>query len=111
MYDCYANELYTISYAKRFVFESQTFFQTFQNFVYTLFIQIGRAKVLLLNKSRAKVLLLNMIFLMNAIKAINQILLIEPDVNYSSNALYSLFLNVCFNEQVVPCLEMIVNFQ
>ncbi len=51
MYDRYANELYTISYAKRFAFKSQTFSQTFQN-LFTSYVNllldllyIGRVKV------------------------------------------------------------------
>ncbi len=51
MYDRYANELYMISYAKRFAFKSQTFSQTFQN-LFTSYVNllldllyIGRVKV------------------------------------------------------------------
>lgn len=81
----YANELYTISYAKRFAFESQTFCQTFQN----LFTSYVNLLLDLLRIGRVKLLLLNIIFLINTIKAINQLLLIEPDLNYSLNVLNS----------------------
>lgn len=87
MYDCYANEFHTISYAKRFAFESQTFCQTFQS----LFTSYVNLLFDLLRLGRVKVLLLNIIFLINIIKAINQLLLIEPDVNYSLNIMNSRF--------------------
>lgn len=76
---------------KTFAFESQTFSQTFQN----LFTSYVNLLLDLLRIGRVKVLLLNIIFLINTIKAINQLLLIEPDVNYSSAVLNSLFFNVC----------------
>lgn len=58
--------------------QKKTFCQTFQN----LFTSCVNSQLDLLQTGRVKALLLNIIFLINTIKAINQPLLVELDVNY-----------------------------